>query len=144
MVHSKKSLFQWKFSKESYHFNRNSQIRSVMQKWSNWTSGVGQKIRLLVLLGIRLHSKTSDSLRLRLRNHGHDRVHSDVSTQIYSRPRIYCRPAMSNRNYLLSQKLCHYLNQGRTLNDILMRVAYSKAYFDLNLLSANALKMFAS
>jgi len=51
---------------------------------------------------------------------------------------------MSNRNYLLSQKLCHYLNQGRTLNDILMRVAYSKAYFDLNLLSANALKMFAS
>jgi len=31
------------------------------KKWSNWTSGVGQKIRLLVLLGIRLHPKTSDS-----------------------------------------------------------------------------------
>jgi len=32
-------------------------------------SGVGQKIRLQlpVLLGIRLHPKTSDSLRLRLR-----------------------------------------------------------------------------
>jgi len=32
-------------------------------------------------------------------------------------------PAMSNRNYLLSQKLCHYLNQGRTLNDLLMKAA---------------------
>jgi len=28
------------------------------------------------------------------------------------------RPAMSNKNGLLSQKLCHYLDQGRTLNDI--------------------------
>jgi len=28
-------------------------------------------------------------------------------------------PAMSNRNGLLSQKLCHYLDQGRTLHDIL-------------------------
>jgi len=33
-------------------------------------------------------------------------------------------PAMSNRNGLLSQILCHYLNQGRTLNDILMRAAH--------------------
>ena len=41
------------------------------KKWFNWTSGVGfgQKIRLrlLVLLGIRLHPKTSDFLRLRHR-----------------------------------------------------------------------------
>jgi len=41
------------------------------KKWSNWTSGVGvgQKIRLSlpVLSGIRLHPKTSESLRLRLR-----------------------------------------------------------------------------
>jgi len=28
---------------------------------------------------------------------------------------------MSNPNGLLSQKLWHYLNQGRTLNDMLMR-----------------------
>jgi len=28
-------------------------------------------------------------------------------------------PAVSNRNYLLSQKLCHYLCEGRTLNDLL-------------------------
>jgi len=28
-------------------------------------------------------------------------------------------PAMSNPNGLLTQKLCHYLNQGRTSNDIL-------------------------
>ena len=32
--------------------------------------------------------------------------------------------AMSNPNGLLSQILCHYLNQGRTLNDILMRAAH--------------------
>jgi len=31
---------------------------------------------------------------------------------------------MSNPNGLLSQKLRHYLNQGRTLNDILMRAAH--------------------
>jgi len=31
---------------------------------------------------------------------------------------------MSNPNGLLSQKLCHYLNQGRTLNNMLMRAAH--------------------
>jgi len=34
------------------------------------------------------------------------------------------RPSMSNPNGSLSQKLCHYLDQGRTLNDILLRVAH--------------------
>ena len=34
------------------------------RNWSDWTSGVGQKIRL------QLHPKTSDSLRLRLRQPG--------------------------------------------------------------------------
>jgi len=34
------------------------------------------------------------------------------------------RPAMSNPNGLLSQKLCHCLNQGRTLNDILTRAVH--------------------
>jgi len=29
------------------------------------------------------------------------------------------RPAMSNRNALLGQKFCHYLREGRTLNDLL-------------------------
>jgi len=38
---------------------------------------------------------------------------------------------MSNPNGLLSQKLCHHLNQGRTANDILMRAAHWMAYFDL-------------
>jgi len=39
---------------------------------------------------------------------------------------------MSNQNGLLSQKLCHYLNQGRTLNDILtLEGAQWMAYFDL-------------
>jgi len=33
-------------------------------------------------------------------------------------------PAMSNPYGLLSQILCHCLNQGRTLNDILMRAAH--------------------
>jgi len=49
-----KTLFQQEFQKKLYNFNRNSQR-------SDWTSGVGQKIRLLVLLGIRLHPKTYDS-----------------------------------------------------------------------------------
>jgi len=31
---------------------------------------------------------------------------------------------MSKRNCLPSQKLCHHLNQGSTLNDILMRAAH--------------------
>jgi len=31
---------------------------------------------------------------------------------------------MSNPNGLLSQKLCHYLNQGSTLNDILMMAVH--------------------
>jgi len=31
--------------------------------------------------------------------------------------------AMSSPNGLLSQKLCHYFNQGRTLNDILLRAS---------------------
>jgi len=39
----------------------------------------------------------------------------------------YCsspRTAMSNPNGSLSQKLCHYLDQGRTLSDILMMATH--------------------
>jgi len=32
VVHSKKSVFQQKFQKKLYSFNRNSQLRSVMEK----------------------------------------------------------------------------------------------------------------
>jgi len=32
VVYSKKSLLQQKFQKKLYHFNRNSQFRSVIQK----------------------------------------------------------------------------------------------------------------
>jgi len=50
-----------KVLKEIVPFQQESQLRSLMQKWSNWTSGVGvgQKIRLrlTVWLGIRLHQK---------------------------------------------------------------------------------------
>jgi len=42
---------------------------------------------------------------------------------------------MSNPNDLLSQKTCHYLNQGRTWSDILMRAAHSVAFFDLSKLN---------
>ena len=45
------------------------------------------------------------------------------------------RPALSNPKCLLRQKLCHYLNQGRKLNDILMRAAHLMAYFYLNTLN---------
>jgi len=54
---------------------------------------------------------------------------------------------MSNQNGLLSQNACHYLNQGRKLNNILMRAAYWMAYFDLskqNLAEANVPKAFES
>jgi len=36
---------------------------------------------------------------------------------------------MSNPNGLPSQKLCHHLNQGRTLNDILMRATHWTTYY---------------
>ena len=42
---------------------------------------------------------------------------------------------MSNPNDLLSQKLWHYLNQGRTLNDIIMRATHWMTYFDLSKLN---------
>jgi len=51
-VHSKKSLFQQKFLKKLYHFNRNSKF-------------LGEKIQLrlpvLLIIRLRLHPKTSDS-----------------------------------------------------------------------------------
>jgi len=39
---------------------------------------------------------------------------------------------MSKPNGLLSQKFCHHLKQGRTLNNMLMRAAHPMAYFDLS------------
>ena len=45
------------------------------------------------------------------------------------------KSAMSNPNGFLSQKLCHYLDQGRTLNNILMRTAHWMAYVDLSKLN---------
>jgi len=41
VVHSKNSLFQQKFQKKLYHFNRNSNMGVWCKKWSDWTSGVG-------------------------------------------------------------------------------------------------------
>jgi len=55
------------------------------------------------------------------------------------------KSSMSNPNGLLSQKLCHYHNQGCILNDVLMRAAHSMGFFDLsqlNLAQANMLKVF--
>jgi len=38
---------------------------------------------------------------------------------------VHCiKSAMSNRNGLLVQKLCHHLNEGCTLNDTLMKAAH--------------------
>ena len=56
------------------------------------------------------------------------------------------RPATSNRKCLPSQKSCHYLNQGRTLNNILMKAAHWITYFDLkqNIVKADILKGFES
>jgi len=41
-----------------------------------------------------------------------------MKTQILT---VELKPAMTNPNGLLGQKLCHYLNQGRTFKDILIR-----------------------
>jgi len=38
---------------------------------------------------------------------------------------------MSKTNVSLRQKVCHCLDQGRTLNDMLMKAAHWMAYFDL-------------
>ena len=42
---------------------------------------------------------------------------------------------LSNPNGLLSQKLCHYLDQGRKLNDILLRAAHWLTHFDISKLN---------
>ena len=52
--------------------------------------------------------------------------------------------AMSDPSDLLSQKVCHYHNQGRTLNDKSIRAARWMAYYDLskvNLTSTNILEV---
>jgi len=54
---------------------------------------------------------------------------------------------MSNPNGLLSQEVCHYLNQGRTFNNVLMSAAHGITHFDLsklNLAKAKVLKAFES
>ena len=51
------------------------------------------------------------------------------------RLRWMLRSAMSDPNRLLSEKVCHYLDQGRTLKDILIRAAHWMAYFDLSKLN---------
>ena len=45
------------------------------------------------------------------------------------------KPAMSNPNGSLSQKSCLYRNQGRWLNDMLMRAAHWMAYFAVSKLN---------
>jgi len=54
---------------------------------------------------------------------------------------------LSNPNGLLSQKLCHYLDQGSTLNDILLKATHWMAYFEHSkpiFAQANVLKVFES
>jgi len=72
--HSKKYLFQQKFQQKLYHFNRNCTISTGILnlgvRCKNGPIGLPEsdkEIWLPVLLGIRLHPKTSDSWRLRLR-----------------------------------------------------------------------------
>jgi len=64
-----------------------------------WTSGVGQKkrLRLPVSLGIRLHPKTFESLRLRLRNPASSHQQRDNKTtsqnNMWSLRRFYAQQA---------------------------------------------------
>jgi len=58
--------------------------------------------------------------------------------------KVQSRSAMSNRNGILSQNVCNYLDQGRTLNDIILRAAHWMVYFDfskLNLAYTNILSV---
>ena len=71
VVHSKKSLFQQKFQKKLYLFNSNSPNPNLRVWCKNDPIGhldseSDKKVRLPLVLGIRirLHPKTSDSLRL--------------------------------------------------------------------------------
>jgi len=48
---------------------------------------------------------------------------------------LHIKPAMSDPNGLLSQKLSHSPNQGRTLNDIIMRASHWIAHFCLSKLN---------
>jgi len=67
------NLFQQEFQKKLYHSNRNSQFWSVCHVKNDpighpeSESDKNIRLWLSVLLGIRLHRKNSDSLRLRLR-----------------------------------------------------------------------------
>ena len=63
--------------------------------------------------------------------------HSEPETRLFlwtlgwsSIPSPGFRATVSNPNGLLSQKLCPYLDQSRTLNDIFLRAAYWMTYFD--------------
>jgi len=49
---------------------------------------------------------------------------TSLTQHLCSRFQLDFRPAMSNPNGLLSQNVCHYLDQGRTLNDIILRAAH--------------------
>ena len=61
---------------------------------------------------------------------------ADSSKDQHPNVETFCsKPAMSNPNGLLGQKSCRYLNQGRTLNNILMRAAQWMAYFELSKLN---------
>jgi len=63
-------MFQQKFQKKLHHLNRNSQLRSVKNDPIGFSESESDKkirLRILELLGIRVHSKTSDSLWLRHR-----------------------------------------------------------------------------
>jgi len=61
--------------------------------------------------------------------------HESITQQQQFQQLVQFRPAMSNPTGLMGQNVCHYLNQGRTLNDILLRAAHWMAYFDLSKLN---------
>ena len=79
VVHRKKSVSK-KFHKRLYHFSRNTNTRVWWKKWSSWASAVGQKkrLRVLVLIGIRLHP-TPPRLR-NLVSNNHSQYVSCIST----------------------------------------------------------------
>jgi len=81
---------------------------------------------MLQLYNIRIQTLSEHFYLVKQQHQRHDlNLSSDISKMdVLKQP-------MSNPNGLLSQRLCHYLDQGHTLNDIL-RAAHCITCFDLS------------
>jgi len=113
-----------------YHFLLRWCSASVLKAKAQWWTGESHVISSW--------RETPDRVGGAITNH---RALKEFTVTFGSRDVTFCSSGvqplgqLSNPNGLLSQKLRHYLDQGRTLNDILWRAAHCMAYFDLGKLN---------